>query len=235
MPIQLPLQFEFTSNQNFSTFYPGKNLETITHLKQIFANHEQLIFIWGNAGSGKTHLLQAANQNAKNFAKRAFYFSLDLNELPDASILSGLENIDLVCFDNIDKIANNTDWEQAFFNFYNLHRENNNILILSASCPPKYLSIQLADLKTRMNWGLTLKLQSLSDQQLLEALIFKAKDSGFNIPVKVARFLINHYTSDLPSIWLLFAKIEQATLSEKRKLTIPFLKKIMANPKNKES
>ena len=79
-----------------------------------------------------------------------------------------------------------------------------------------------------MSWGLTLKLKALSDEQQLNALIYKANDLGFEISVKVGRFLITHYASDLPSIWILLDKIEQATLAAKRKLTIPFLKQIMA-------
>jgi DnaA family protein len=47
---------------------------------------------------------------------------------------------------------------------------NNHQLIVSADCPPAYLAIELADLKTRMNWGLTLKLQELSDAEQIARL-----------------------------------------------------------------
>jgi chromosomal replication initiation ATPase DnaA len=63
----------------------------------------------------------------------------------------------LFCIDNIESCAANSAWEIALFNFYNRHRENNHQLIVSADCPSAYLAIELADLKTRMNWGLTLK------------------------------------------------------------------------------
>jgi len=224
---QLPVQFELQSTQNFSAFYPGNNKEIISHLQKLFTNKEQQIFLWGEAGSGKSHLLQATCQEANNTNKTSFFFSLDAKALPPTSILDGLENIDLVCFDNIDQISGNSKWEQAFFNFFNLHRDNDNYLLLSALCPPKYLEIQLPDLKTRMNWGLTLKLKPLTDEQLLKALTYKADALGFEIPTNVGKFLMNHYTSDLPSIWKLLDKIEQATLIAQRKLTIPFLKQIM--------
>lgn len=228
MPAQFPVQFEFQSNQSFSTFYPGNNEEIINQLKQLFINNEQQIFLWGGCGTGKTHLLQAICQEANNFARTSFYYSLKANDLPDPTILDGLENFDLVCFDNIEQIAGNTEWELTFFNFFNLHRDGNKKLVLSASCPPRFLAIQLPDLKTRMSWGLTLKLQSLTDEQQLNALIYRANDLGFEIPVRVGQFLITHYARDLPSIWILLDKIEQATLAAKRKLTIPFLKQIMA-------
>ncbi|HIF54939.1 MAG TPA: DnaA regulatory inactivator Hda, partial [Methylococcaceae bacterium] len=149
--------------------------------------------------------------------------------LPSPALLDGLEELDLVCFDNIENIAGNSEWEQAFFNFFNLHRDNNKHLLLSAHCPPQFLPIQLPDLKTRMSWGLTLKLKALTEEQQLNALRFKAHDLGFEIPLNVGRFLMTHYARDLPSIWQLLDKIEQETLAEKRKISIPFLKQIMGH------
>ena len=225
---QLPLQFEFQSNQSFNTFYPGSNEEVINHLRHIFINNEQLIFIWGEQGTGKTHLLQAVCQESNQQSKSSFYFAFDDNSLPNPEMLNGLESFDIVCFDNIDRIAENSEWEHAFFNFFNSHRDANNKLVLSAHCPPKFLPIELPDLKTRMSWGLTLKLTELTDEQQLNALIYKANDLGFEIPVNVGRFLVSHYARDLPSIWLLLDKINHETLAAKRKLTIPFLKQIMS-------
>ncbi len=227
MPKQLPLQFEFQSNQSFNTFYLGDNTELINHLKNIFINNEQQIFLWGEVASGKTHLLQAISQESKQQYKSNFYLSFDNNLLPDIEILTGLESFDIVCFDNIERIAGNIEWEHAFFNFFNLHRDNNKQLVLSANCPPKFLPFQLPDLKTRMAWGLTLKITPLTDEQQLNALIYKANDLGFEIPVNVGKFLMSHYARDTPSIWILLNKIDQATLAAKRKLTIPFLKQIM--------
>ncbi len=235
MPKQLPLQFEFQSNQSFNTFYPGDNTELINHLKNIFINNEQQIFLWGEVASGKTHLLQAISQESKQQHKSNFYFSFDNNLLPDIEILTGLESFDIVCFDNIERIASNIEWEHAFFNFFNRHRDNNKQLVLSANCPPKYLPFQLPDLKTRMAWGLTLKITPLTDEQQLNALIYKANDLGFEIPVKVGKFLISHYARDIPSIWILLNKIDQATLAAKRKLTIPFLKQIMNEQEQNEA
>jgi len=70
----------------------------------------------------------------------------------------------------------------------------------------------------------------LNDEQLIKALIHKAYFTGFTLPDNVGRFLLAHYERDLPALWLLLDKIDQATLAAKRKLTIPFLKQIMAAP-----
>ena len=228
MPTQLPLQFDFQTNQTFSTFYTGTNDEILTHLKNVFHTEEPQIYIWGTSGTGKTHLLQATSQLTDSLNKTAFYYCFTAKKLPHLTLLRDLDTVDLVCFDNIQVIAGHKKWELAFFNFFNRHRENNKKLVLSANCPPQHLQIQLADLQTRMSWGLTLRLHTIPTDQQLDALIYKANDLGFEISPTVGRFLISHYEQDLSTIWTLIETINDATLSAKRKLTIPFLKQWLA-------
>lgn len=226
---QVPLHFEFRANQTFDDFFPGTNLEIINHLqKSIAGNGERQIFLWGQSGLGKSHLLQACCQQAQSRQLSSFYFALSSLELPDPGLLTGLDKFDIVCFDNIEHIAGNQAWELAFFNFYNLHRDQGHTLILSAACPPNEIAIQLPDLKTRLNWGLTLKIQPLCDTDRITALIFKAEQMGFEISPQAGRFLLTHYDRDLSFLWALLTKLDRASLAAKRKLTIPFLKQILS-------
>jgi len=228
MAHQLPLQFEFKANQTFADFFPGANQEIVDHLKMcVNGTGEPFIFVWGKSGQGKTHLLQACCHLAQLEHLQSFYFDFKTAILPDSSMLNGLEDCAIVCLDNVERIAGRTDWEQAFFNFFNQHRDQGNKLILSASCSPNALAIQLADLKTRLNWGLTFKIKSLSDEDRIAALIFKADRLGFEIAPQTGRFLVNHYDRNPDSIWTLLEKLNFATLAAKRKLTVPFLKTIL--------
>jgi DnaA-homolog protein len=227
-PKQLPLQFEFRADQTFDDFFPGANLEIINHLQKNSAgNGEQFIFLWGQSGLGKSHLLQACCHQAHSRQLSSFYFALSSLEMPDPALLAGLDKLDVVCFDNIEHIAGNPAWEQAFFNFFNRHRDQGHTLIVSAFCPPNEMAIQLPDLKTRLNWGLTLKIQPLGDSDRITALIFKADKMGFEISLQTGHFLLTHYNRDLSSLWVLLTKLDRASLAAKRKLTIPFLKQIL--------
>ncbi|MDD5272551.1 MAG: DnaA regulatory inactivator Hda [Methylovulum sp.] len=229
MAEQLPVNFEFRANQTFNDFFPGGNQEVIDHLKKSLAGiGEQQVFIWGDKGLGKSHLLQACCHQAHQHQLAAFYFSLpSAIDLPDPAILTELDELDLVCVDNIEHIAGDPVWEQAFFNFFNLHRNDEHKLILSASCPPQAIDIQLPDLKTRLNWGLTLKLKPLTENDSIKALIFKANQMGFEISEQTGRFLLTHYSRDLASLWHLLDTLDHASLAAKHKLTLPFLKKIL--------
>ncbi len=230
MAEQLPFRFKFLGNQSFASFYPGNNHEVIDHLQAFVATaREQQIYLWGDQGLGKTHLLQACCQSARELDKTVFYLDFKSTQLPAPSILDGMENLSIVFLDNIDQVAGHSGWEQALFDFYNRHRDQGKQLLISALCPPKYLPFLLQDLKTRMSWGLTLKLQAMDDDQSVNALIHKANYMGFAISENVGRFLLNRYARDLPALWSLLEEIDHATLAAKRKLTIPFLKQIMTN------
>ncbi|SHE23176.1 DnaA regulatory inactivator Hda [methanotrophic endosymbiont of Bathymodiolus puteoserpentis (Logatchev)] len=226
---QQPLQFDFKAEQSFSSFYAGCNHEIVQHLTNSASGKgEQQLYIWGEEGLGKTHLLQACCQQSYQLKRSSLYLSLDKKKLPSTDILQGLESFDLVCIDNLEECAGNNEWELALFNFYNLHRDNGHKLILAAHVPPNFLPIQLPDLKTRMAWGLTLKLQELSDAERIAAFTCKAKYLGFEISPKIGDFLTKHYARDLPALWDLLEQLDQETLIAKRKLTLPFLKQILA-------
>ncbi len=233
MAVQLPVQFEFNTQQTFRNYYPSVNQEIVTHLQTaITQRSELLIFLWGDSGLGKSHLLYASCQLAHELGQSSFFIGLNPEQLPDVSILEGLDTMDWVCVDNIDAIAGVEKWEQAFFNFFNRHRDQDRHLIISATTPPAYLTVQLPDLKTRLNWGLTLKLKALTDADSLAALKFKADSLGFEISPPVGRFLLTHFARDLPSLWQLLDRLDQASLAAKRKLTLPFIRQLLKNNDN---
>ena len=228
MAAQLPLQFEYKPDYTFASFFAGNNLEVVEHLQQcISGKGESQILVWGTKGQGKSHLLQACCRYAQQMQLTSFYLSLHRANLPDPSILDDLETMTVVCLDNIDSLIGHKDWENALFVFYNQQRDQGHRLILSASNQPIKLAFHLPDLHTRLSWGLVLKLQKLDDEEKIYALTYKARQLGLEISPQVGRFLIQHYSRDLPSLWELLDKIDQATLAAKRKLSIPFLKSML--------
>lgn len=225
---QLPLHFEFRANQTFNDFYPGANRELIDHLRRCIAGTgEPFIYLWGKTGEGKSHLLQACCHEAQYLELSSFYFDLISVGTFDPHMLNGLERYELVCFDNIDAIAGRAEWEMAFFNFYNQHRDLNHKLIVSSAVAPGTLGIRLPDLKTRLNWGLSLRIQPLDENDRMSALIFKAKQRGLDISPQAGKFLLTHIDRDLASLWGVLDKLDQASLSAQRKLTVPFLKQVL--------
>lgn len=226
MPLQVPLPFEFHGSQDFDSYYAGPNLFAVESLKASIGagERERFLFIWGGSGFGKSHLLKATCSAAATAGQKACFlpFSELGNSRPD--LLEDLEDYRLVCIDDIDSVAGRSDWEAALFHFFNRHREGSKPLVVSASLPPQRLRIQLRDLASRLQWGLTLELRGLGDEDKLGALTFKARQLGLSLPREVGRFLLSRYPRDLPTLWKMLESLDYASLSEQRRLTIPFLK-----------
>ncbi|MGR8933064.1 MAG: DnaA regulatory inactivator Hda [Gammaproteobacteria bacterium] len=230
MTEQIPLHFEFKGDKTFENFFSGAQREIVEHLQRAaVGSGEKQIFLWGERGLGKSHLLQACCRLAHQRQRSSFYYDLAAVPLPAPEILEGIEAFDLVCLDNLEAAAGNAAWEQALFHFYNRSREGEQRLVFSAALPPAELPVNLPDLKTRLAWGLTLHLQAYSEPDKIALLAFKARQLGFDITPQVGRFLLSRYARDLPSLWALLDELDRETLAAKHKLTVPFLKRILEN------
>lgn len=230
MAEQLPLRFAFNPELGFQQYHSGGNLEIVAHLKQAAGGHgETLVFLWGEPGTGKSHLLNACCREACQNGLSVSYLPLAGLREYGPGVVDGLEHQDLVCLDDVDLIAGDDAWERALFNLFNRLREHGNRLIATAGVPPAELPIHLPDLKTRLGWGLTLRVQPLNDDEKLLVLGAYARSLGLDLPPQVGRFLLSHHRRDLSSLKRLLDELDHATLAAKRKLTIPFLRTCLQN------
>lgn len=228
MPEQLPVQFEFNANQTFADFFSGSNQEILDHLKNtVFGDGETYVFLWGESGLGKTHLLQACCDEAYKLGLGVFYFDCAVGTALSPELFDGLETYELLCLDNVQALCGHLELETALFNFFNRQRDQLHRLIVSANQNPKLLGFRLPDLQTRLNWGLSLKLNALSDDDKINALSLKAQRLGLEIPLQSAKFLLTHYDRSLSVLWPALDQLDKASLANQRKLTIPFLKEVL--------
>jgi len=185
---------------------------------------EQFVYIWGSAGTGKSHLLQAMAQVANNQGKASAYIPLDQAAQFEPEILCGLDDMALVCLDNLHQVAGDKAWERALFNLFNELRAKQNYLITSALMPPLELGINLEDLSSRLTWGLTHHLTPLNDKQKACCLIDDAARRGLTMATETAAYIMRNYPRDMSSLRQLLDQLDVASLEDQRKLTIPFIK-----------
>ncbi|MEO1889463.1 MAG: DnaA regulatory inactivator Hda [Cycloclasticus sp.] len=218
---QLPLPFESQDDFTFNNFISSENQLVISALK---ATSEPFIFLWGDAGTGKTHLLQAICQEQTEHGKTAVYLPLkELSKMP-SELLNGMDKLDLICLDDIELIGGNSDWEEAVFNLFNQIKQAGGRLIVASNTSPQHVAIQLNDLKSRLNSGLPLNLTPLSDGSTLLAIQARSQKLGLELNNDTANYLMTHFPRDLPSLWKILDTLDKASLAAQRKLTIPFLK-----------
>lgn len=227
MTTQLALDLQLKASHTFENFIAGDNELVIALLNNAAQmTGEKQLFLWGEHFTGKSHLLQAACQLASD---RQFTVSyLPLNQLIEYSpqLLDGLEVIDLICVDDVQLIADEMEWQEKLFDLINKVRETGKQLVFAADLPPNELTLQLEDLRSRFNWGPVLKVAALNDQGIQQALQLRAQSRGFELPDNVASYMLKHFSRDMSGLFGKLEMLDQASLAEQRRLTVPFVKQV---------
>jgi DnaA family protein len=227
---QLPLGLALRDSARFDGFFPGPNREAIDSLRLAAAGQgESLLFVAGPAGMGKTHLLQAACHHAAGNRRASTYLPMQqLLELTPA-VLEGLEQLDLVCLDDAQLLAGNEAWEHGLFDLFNRLREAGGTLVVAAEQRPDLSGFGLPDLVSRLGWGVTYVLRALDDADMLAALTCRAAGRGLELPEETASFLLKRIPRDPSNVFNLLDRLDEASMVERRRLTIPFVKSVLAN------
>lgn len=227
---QIPLALALQDKPGFELFVVGSNTEALHSIKSIAKGIKHTgLYVWGPGGSGVSHLLQAACMLAHDQRRAVAYVPLTDQPGLEPDLLENMDRMEMVCIDDIDLVCGNPHWEQAILHLYNRMRENKHSLLIGAHTSPQALAMQLQDLKSRMSWDLVYYLRVLDDSDKIEVLQRRADARAFELPREVAEYIVNRSRRDLPDLLSILDRLELATLAEQRKLTIPFVKKILEN------
>lgn len=231
-PVQLALGVRLNDQATFANFYTppdSANAATLALLKQQACGQgEPLVFLWGAPGVGLTHLLQASCHEAESAGQRVQYLPLhDLAGYAPEQLLEGLEAQDLVCLDGLDAVAGQVHWERALFHFFNALRQRDASLLISAHASPRELPLELADLRSRLQWGVTAQIAPLTDADKQRALQTRARARGMHLGEEVAQFIVQRVPRDMNELFCYLHRLDDVSLAEQRKLTIPFVKKVL--------
>ena len=224
-PLQMTLPVSIRDDARFANYYAGPNQQVIDALQgQWTVKGEPYIYLCGTRGVGTSHLLQAACHYAEGLGHQSIY--LPLNELKDygPDVLEGVEKLPLVAIDGVNAVVGDDAWEIALFHLFNRVRDRQGHLLLGANDSPKQLGIELNDLESRLTWGVVFHLSHLSDDEKIEALILRARQRGFDLLDEVASFILTRGPRDMAGLSGVLDRLDQASLTAKRKLTIPFVK-----------
>jgi len=222
---QLPLSMWLREGANFDNYFASLNRPLLASLNN---SEEQFVFLWGTESVGKTHLLQAACHAATARGEGSVYLPMSEAAQFAPEMLEGLEHLALVAIDDVNVIAGDRDWETALFNLYNRIRDTGTgRLLVAANKPLPELGLQLPDLQSRLSWGLVYQVQTMSDDEKLLALKQRADSRGFELPDEVANYLLRHYQRQTTALFELLDRLDQHSLAEQRRLTIPFVKQVI--------
>jgi DnaA family protein len=220
---QLLLDITETGHPSLENFVPEKNNAELLHaLKELAAGQQQdrFYYIWGEAGSGKSHLLQAVTNAFSQQQCIATY--IDCNQTNPFSLGT---DIDCISIDNVEQL--NDSAQIQLFNLYNRMREKGQgIFLASGLAPPAQLSLR-QDLATRLGWGLVYQVYSLTDEKKIEVMKNHAMQRGFELPWEICSYLLKHERRDLPSLIRLVDALDQFSLIKQRPVTLPLLRELL--------
>ena len=232
-PQQLSLSVNLNDDATFDNFYaPAQthNAMVVQGLRaQLDGSGDAFIYLWGAPGCGLTHLLQAACHQAQSAGMSVQYLPLrDLVGYAPDELFAGLGSVDLVCLDCLPSVAGRADWERAIFHLYNQLRDQGKRLLVAAEHSPRELALMLEDLRSRLQWGLTYQVHSLTDEDKQQALQMRARARGLELSDEVAQYITQRLPRDTNELFWQLQRLDHASLAEQRKLTIPFVKKVLA-------
>ena len=223
--------FIATGNENL--------VEILTEIKQslqigahkIFLKAEQrMIHIWGDSGSGRSHILEAMKLLAYDLNQGAWMLGHDSSQ--DNWRQAGLvisenpQSFAILCVDDVDSLDEFA--QGALFRIHNLIRESpSQVLLTSSKVPPTNLDLR-DDLRTRLAWGLVFQMHVLSDDEKLNALQQAAQARGLQLSNDVPPWLLRHFHRDMSSLMSLLDALDTYSLETKRAVTLPLVKELLA-------
>jgi len=219
---QLALDLAAPPAPAYDNFVAGRNAELLGRLRAmtLAGDGERMIFLWGENGSGRTHLLRAAVNACHENGARAVYLACPAG----VTMPEGPDSVDCVAVDDVDRLDGSG--QIALFNLYNAMRDRGGTLIASGNAPPAQLPLR-KDLVTRLGWGLVYRVQALSDEEKAEALAERAGALGFPLPRAVGDYLLARVRRDLPSLLAMLDGLDRYSRETKRAVTVPLVREFI--------
>jgi DnaA family protein len=193
---QLPLEISRPPEPTLDNFIPGANAEAHARVRALAEGvlGESVVYLWGDSGTGRSHLLRAA---ARAGGAR------------------------LVCADDVGGL--DAAGQQALFNAINTAREGGAAVLAAGDAPPAQLALR-PDLASRLGWGLVYQLHPLTDAHKAAWLRVQAAQRGLQLGDDVVDYLLTRLPRDLPSLAALLAQLDRYALARKRQITLPLVR-----------
>lgn len=225
---QIALDIGLATGPTLESFFSGPNAAALSHLKQWVSEQSSAparspvpTYLWGIAGSGKTHLLKAALEALREQGAIVGWL--------DASVLEPSEfNEDwaAVMMDEVHLYS--AAQQHAAFNWFVNSQTHQRGVLAAGELPPADLKLR-DDLRTRLGWGHVFQLQALSDPERRSVLRQAADARGIFLGDEVMDYILTRFSRDLGSLMELLNLMDRYALQTKRGITIPLIKSMMEN------
>jgi chromosomal replication initiator protein len=244
LPLGEPINRDDNLNPRytFETFVVGPFNELAHAAAQAILKQPGLIynplFIYGNTGHGKTHLIQAVGNSIKNMdrSKRVLYIT---SERFASEIISSIQTgkiaqvkdkyrgYDVLVMDDIQFVANKDRTQEELFHLFNALYDSNKQIVFSSDKHPNLIPNLEDRLKSRFSQGMTVDIQPPDFESRLAILSKKAESMGFCLTGDTATFLANTITGNIRELEGILNSIVMQTQLKAKELTISDIRNLV--------
>ena len=221
---QIPLDIGLTVEPSFDTFVAGAsagNAAAVSHLLSLRPGAAPA-YLWGPAGSGKTHLMRALVARQQALGQRCGWFN------PGDAVPWRIDpGWSLVVIDDADRL--DASAQQAAFALLIDALEQPLLVAAAGRLPPVDLPLR-DDLRTRLAWGHVFALEPLSEAETRSALRQEADRRGIFLPDEVMDYLLTRFARDLKNLMHQLDRLDHFAMTERRAVTLPLLRAMLADP-----
>lgn len=195
---------KFSEDYTFENFVVGKSNEMAYEAAKRIASNTQIVFnplfIYGNVGLGKTHLMNAiAHYRAKQFPEQKIaYLSAEkfmtsfIKAIQQKSVMGfkdEFRSVDMLLIDDFQFLGSKEATQEEFFHTFNILLEQKKQLIISADQPPSSLPGVEARLSSRLGWGLVVDIHPPTFELRVSILKAKAEKLGVEIEEEIIHYI----------------------------------------------
>lgn len=215
---QLVLELAPPAAPSLKNFYAGPNRAAVAALGDALAGGERVVYLIGEPGSGKTHLLRAAVSEAEALGHTAMYVGA-----PHAG-LRMLLPCEVLAVDDLEQL--DSDAQLALFDAFNVLRASGGRLFGASTHAAVELPLR-DDLRTRLGSGLSMRLAPLNDDEKAAALFWHASQRGLRLEPEIIGYVLTHCGRDMGTQIAVLDALDRHSLEHKRPVTLPLLRQAL--------
>jgi len=229
---QLVLEIAPPRDPSFEDFVIGGNAELVAKLRDLAQGTlaESVVYLWGDHGSGRSHLLAATKRAAVN--PQNLEVADDVDRLDEPGQIALFNRINEIRASGGEIRASGGEIRASGGE---IRASGGEIrasgapagLLAAGPVPPAQLALR-DDLKSRLAWGLAYQVKTLTDAEKAVYLREEAGRRGLRIADEVIWYLLTHVRRDLPSLVAIAAHLDAYSLSHRRPITLPLVREALA-------
>ncbi len=196
------------------------------------------LFVFGPAGVGKTHLIQAIGIRIKerNPKAKVLYVTARLFQSQYTASLKTINNffnfyqkIDTLIIDDIQDLQNSPSTQNTFFHIFNHLRQLDKQIILSSDRSPAEMEGFDERMLSRFKWGMQVALERPDIELRRDVLKLKAEQEGINLPVDVAEFIASNVTNTVRELEGIMASLVAHATVLNQEISVDLARRVVSN------